>query len=238
MCTLSFIPVSDTDFIFTTNRDEDPNRVALKPQRYNHQGHNLYYPKDSKANGSWIISNSVDTTLCLLNGAFEKHQRQSSYRQSRGVMLLEFFEYSNFKDFIDYYQFEGIEAFTLVVVESKSEVLIWELVWDEQELHVKELPGSEPHIWSSTTLYTKPMKYEREQWFWDWLRNEEQINPASILNFHKTGGEGNLEYGLYMNRRNLVRTVSITQVCGSRNKHDMTYYNLLENEITSGNQAY
>lgn len=84
MCTLSFIPVSDTDFIFTTNRDEDPNRVALKPQRYNHQGHDLYYPKDSKANGSWIISNSVDTTLCLLNGAFEKHQRQSSYRQSRG----------------------------------------------------------------------------------------------------------------------------------------------------------
>lgn len=231
MCTLSFIPISNSDFIFTTNRDEDPNRVALSPQKYSHNDLELYYPKDSKGNGSWIISNGIDTSLCLLNGAFEKHERRLDYRQSRGLMLLEFFEYSSLKDFIDYYQFEGIEAFTLVVVENKSEVQLWELVWDEQELHVKELPSFESHIWSSATLYTKSMKLEREQWFRDWLKNEKTVNQASVIKFHKMGGKGNLKYGLCMNRRNLVRTVSITQILGSRDFHEMKYYNLLDTAI-------
>lgn len=231
MCTLSFIPISNNDFIFTSNRDEDPNRLALSPQKYSHNGLELYYPKDPKGNGSWIISNGIDTSLCLLNGAFEKHKQQSKYRQSRGLMLLEFFEYSNLKDFTDYYQFEGIEAFTLLIVENKSEVLLWELVWDEQELHIKELPSSEPRIWSSTTLYTKLMKYEREQWFCNWLRNVKQVDQASILEFHKTGGKGNLEYGLFMNRRNLVRTVSITQIFGCKDGHEMKYYDLLDKVI-------
>ncbi|MFT5749427.1 MAG: hypothetical protein ACI93S_000684 [Ancylomarina sp.] len=231
MCTLSYIPISDTDFIFTTNRDEDPNRVALSPQKYSHSGLDLFYPKDSKANGSWIISNCVDTSLCLLNGAFEKHQRQLNYRQSRGLVLLDFFRYSNLVDFIENYQFKGIEAFTLVIVENKDGVQLTELVWDEQELHVKELPSSKAHIWSSTTLYTNSMKSVRVQWFWDWLRNEKRVNQDSILKFHKTGGEGNLEYGLFMNRRNRVRTVSITQINGSRNGHKMKYYNLLDEDV-------
>ena len=235
MCTLSFIPISDADFILTTNRDEDPNRVAISPQKYLHNGLELFYPKDSKANGSWIISNCIDTSLCLLNGAFEKHQRQLNYRQSRGLMLLDFFQYSKLKDFVDNYQFEGIEAFTLVIVENKDGVQLTELVWDEEKLHVKELPTDKAHIWSSTTLYTNSMKSEREQWFWDWLRNEKQINLSSILNFHKTGGKDNLEYGLFMNRRNRVRTVSITQIEGSRNGHEMKYFDLLENKMTANN---
>ncbi len=231
MCTLSFIPISDTDFIFTTNRDEDPNRVALSPQKYIHDGLELFYPRDSKANGSWIISNCTDTSLCLLNGAFEKHQRQPNYRQSRGLLLLDFFRYSSLEDFIENYKFEGIETFTLVVLESKFGICLSEIIWDEQKLHFKELPSNEAHIWSSTTLYTNLMKSEREQWFWDWLRNEKRVNQHSILKFHKTGGEGNLEYGLFMNRRNRVRTVSITQISGSPNGHKMKYYNLLDEEV-------
>ncbi len=231
MCTLSFIPVSDTDFIFTTNRDEDPNRVALSPQKYSHNGLDLFYPKDSKFKGSWIISNCVDTSLCLLNGAFVKHQRKFNYRQSRGLILLDFFRYSNLKAFIENHQFEGIEAFTLVVVESKPATCLSEVIWDEKELHVKELSSSEAYMWSSTTLYTNSMKFEREQWFWNWLKNEEFVNQASILNFHKTGGKGNLEYGLCMNRRNLVRTVSITQISGNSAEHGMEYFDLLDEEV-------
>ncbi|MRT94103.1 NRDE family protein [Ancylomarina sp. 16SWW S1-10-2] len=230
MCTLSFIPVSDNDFIFTMNRDEDPNRIALEPQKYVHNGLELYYPRDSKANGSWIISNGINTSLCLLNGAFKKHKRRSDYRQSRGLMLLEFFEYSNPTDFIDNYQFEGMEAFTLVIVQGGSKICLWQLVWDEQNLHVKKLPASKSYIWSSATLYSDSMKYEREQWFRDWLRNEKEINQASSLNFHKTGGKGNLEYGLLMNRKNRVRTLSITQISGNGNVHKMTYHNLLDED--------
>ncbi len=231
MCTLSYIPISERSFIFTTNRDEDPNRVALSPQKYVHDGIELLYPKDSKANGSWIISNCADTSLCLLNGAFERHQRKPNYRQSRGLVLLDFFKYSSLRKFIYAYRFEGIEAFTLVVVENKSGIRLTELVWDEQKLHVKELVSNKAYVWSSTTLYTNEMKLEREQWFRNWLDTETHLDENSIIKFHKTGGSENKEYGLFMNRRGLVRTVSITQVVGSESGHMMKYYNLLDEEV-------
>lgn len=231
MCTLSYIPISDKDFILTTNRDEDPRRIALSPKKYNHDGIELSYPKDSKAKGSWIISNDIDTTICLLNGAFERHQRRTDYRQSRGLMLLDFFQYISTRKFIDNYQFEGIEAFTLVIIENKSGIQLSELVWDEQKLHVRELLSNEAHFWSSTTLYTKEMKLEREQWFRDWLDNETHLNENTIVKFHKMGGAGNMEYGLFMNRRGLVRTVSMTQVVGSEKGHLMKYFNLLDEEV-------
>ena len=34
MCTLTYIPVDQQDFIFTTNRDEKPGRIALYPDHY------------------------------------------------------------------------------------------------------------------------------------------------------------------------------------------------------------
>jgi len=231
MCSLSFIPISDKEFILTTNRDEDPGRVALCPQKYLHNGVELVYPKDSKANGSWIVSNCIDTSLCLLNGAFERHQRQIDYRRSRGLTLLDFFNYANLDDFIGKYNFKGIEAFTLIIVENKSKVRLTELVWDERELFVKELESHEAYFWSSTTLYTKEMKIEREKWFREWFDKETQIDQKSILNFHKVGGAGNMEYGLFMNRRNLVRTVSITQIDGSEKGLIMRYFNLLDEEV-------
>lgn len=230
MCTLSYIPITATDFIFTTNRDEDPTRLAIRPEKYIHNGFELYYPKDSKANGSWIISDCKAITLCVLNGAFEKHKRKAHYRQSRGLMLLDFFGYANLDDFIENYLFDGIEAFTLIVVENKTGIRLTELIWDEKELFVKELDKSEAHFWSSTTLYTDAMKVERERWFRDWLNNANQLNADSILEFHKTGGSGNMEYGLLMNRRNLVRTVSITQILGGDKGHNMRYFNLLDEE--------
>ncbi len=230
MCTLSFIPTSDKDCIFTTNRDEDPKRIALVPQKYKHDGIELTYPKDSKANGSWMISNGIDTSLCLLNGAFVKHAKRDDYRQSRGLMLIDFFKFPTCQEFIDQFQFEGMEAFTLVVLESKQEVYLTELIWDEHKLHVRKLPPDKAHIWSSSTLYNKEMKIEREQWFWNWLKDETQLESSSVVNFHKTGGSGNFEYGLFMNRQNIVRTVSITQIAISSQAHSMQYFDLLEEE--------
>ncbi|RXQ94369.1 hypothetical protein EO244_08790 [Ancylomarina salipaludis] len=231
MCTLSYIPIVGRDFIITVNRDEDPSRLALRPQKYIYNGFELFYPKDSKANGSWIISNCKDTCLCVLNGAFKKHKRKANYRQSRGLMLLDFFGYANLDDFIKNYPFDGIEAFTLIVVENKTGIRLTELVWDEQKLFIKEFDSSKSHIWSSTSLYTDAMKLERKKWFQDWLNNASQLNADSILEFHKTGGSGNKEYGLLMNRRNFVRTVCITQILGFGSEYKMRYIELTEDDL-------
>ena len=49
MCTVSFIPLSNEDFILTSNRDESPNRKTLTPQKYEINNVQLLFPKDEVA---------------------------------------------------------------------------------------------------------------------------------------------------------------------------------------------
>nr|MBP6455490.1 NRDE family protein [Chitinophagaceae bacterium] len=86
MCTVSFLPVNKTSFILTHNRDEHINRgVAFLPIFYEISSNKIVFPKDSKANGTWI-STSKNYSLCLLNGGFEKHKHEPPYKHSRGQL--------------------------------------------------------------------------------------------------------------------------------------------------------
>ena len=111
MCTVTFIPGRD-DIYLTSNRDEQTaRRQALYPQVYEE----LIYPKDAMAGGSWIaLKNSGDAAV-LLNGAFVKHQRVSTWRKSRGLVFLDIIQaeqpLTSFQDL----QLNDIEPFTLVL---------------------------------------------------------------------------------------------------------------------------
>jgi hypothetical protein len=35
----------------------------------------MIYPKDARSGGSWIVACHDETVACLLNGAFEKHEK-------------------------------------------------------------------------------------------------------------------------------------------------------------------
>ena len=54
MCTITFIPKSNNDFILTSNRDEAPGRETFPPEIYEEEGVKLLYPKDALAGGTWI----------------------------------------------------------------------------------------------------------------------------------------------------------------------------------------
>ena len=47
----------------------------------------MLFPKDKTAGGSWIGVSDKNRVLCVLNGGFAFHQRQSFYRLSRGVVM-------------------------------------------------------------------------------------------------------------------------------------------------------
>ena len=53
----------------------------------------------------------------MLNGAFTKHERNLPYRKSRGLIVLEIFEYKSFSDFVTDVDLHNIEPFTLVLAE-------------------------------------------------------------------------------------------------------------------------
>ncbi len=227
MCTVTFLPKGEDSYILTSNRDETPLRAAAPPSAYAIHGKEVFFPKDPLAGGTWIASDKVRFTLCLLNGAFEKHKHLPPYRLSRGIMVLDFFKYSDVQAFKENYTFEGIEPFTLIIVDSIPTTRIFELRWNEEHLSFKELPNDIAQIWSSSTLYPKAIADQRAGWFEDWLEGRTQFVRSEIIDFHKRGGKGDLWNDFVMKRGDKLQTVSITSI-EKTNQFDMLYEDLLE----------
>lgn len=213
MCTVTYLPQSSSCFILTSNRDEDINRaIALPIAKYIINDVQVYFPKDPKAGGTWIAAGSNGFTVCLFNGAFVAHKSTGNYRKSRGLVLLDFFNYENQYDFIAQYDFSNIEPFSLVFVKHQNNKLgLCELKWDGSKAHHLNHDSSLPHIWSSVTLYSEEIIKEREQWFYDWVSKNEVFTKDGILMFHHFGGSGDKENDIVMNR-STKKTVSICSI--------------------------
>ncbi len=209
MCTVTFVPDVDGKFFLTSNRDEAPERAASNLERMNRGGAQLLFPRDQGAGGTWIGVNNRGHVLCLLNGAFERHERQLVYRMSRGIMLLELLASPDILSSLHGYDLQDIEPFTLVYAALSG---LWELRWDGHTRFIRALNPEESHIWSSATLYDVTVRKQREGWFQQWKSSAAPVNLEKILNFHRFSGDGDARYDVVMNRSNIVRTVSITSI--------------------------
>lgn len=228
MCTLTIIPNKNKDFVLTQNRDEAPYRIALAPNFYDIENTRLLFPKDEASGGTWIGISEKNRVVCILNGGFKLHQRKSNYRKSRGIVANDFMIADDIVKTIDAYDFFDIEPFTTVIVDWNLDLALYELVWDGSYKHFARLP-LEPKIWSSSTLYTEAMKQVRRDWF-DVFKSEHHLDADALLNFHKTAGQGNTDYGVVMDR-GFVKTTSITQV---KKQNNMLYmhYETINTKVT------
>ena len=231
MCTVTYLPLATNGFILTSNRDEQLVReVALPPRKYQINKIPVFYPKDPRAGGTWIVTSGNDYTLCLLNGAVEKHISGEHYRLSRGVVVLDFFNYRDVHDFVSRYDFNNIEPFTLIIINSKATAKIHVLKWDGEKVILNEEDERQPQIWSSVTLYTNETIVARREWFNNWLKSTEQFTQSGITAFHRFGGTGDRYTDLLMNRENKVLTVSITSVLKTREETKLQYQDIVNNK--------
>lgn len=224
MCTVTYVSPAPGQFILTSNRDEAPSRGATRLIVDEKEGKRLIFPQDPAAGGTWIAVASNQRMVCLLNGAFEAHDRQTPYRMSRGIMVLDSFGYSSAQVFFQQYVFEGIEPFTLIIYDQGA---LWELRWDGHEKYIRPLDHRGTHIWSSATLYPADVRYRREQWFSTWLEGVDEFTPNVMLDFHLHAGDGDAWNDVVMNRSDIVRTVSITSIEKTESNFNFRYYDLL-----------
>ncbi len=220
MCTVSFVPLDNDSFVLTSNRDEAPSRNSGKIIRRKAERTNLLFPQDAGQGGTWICTSSDDRLVCLLNGAFERHVRKLPYRRSRGLMVLDFFEFETAESFFETYDFNNIEPFTMVVWDKGR---LFELRRDETTTHTRQLDTAQKHIWSSSTLYDRQMTDERLAWFKDWQKQNPTPLPEDVLQLHLNGGKGNEHYDYVMNRANIVCTVSVTQIIRDSKGMSLTF---------------
>ncbi|MDC8000574.1 NRDE family protein [Aequorivita todarodis] len=230
MCTITFIPKADNDFILTSNRDEAPGRETFPPEIYEEGGVKLLYPKDAVAGGTWIGISEKKRIVTLMNGGFVAHERKPFYRKSRGLVVKDLLKAENLKDEIENYDFNEIEPFTAILVAWNPEVQLFQLVWDGTEYHFSEEPLA-PQIWSSSPLYPQNLKKKREQWFSEFLMKTVKPSEEELLKFHKTAGEGDLNSNLVMDR-GFVKTKSITQIIKKGDAVEMRYEDLQKGKIS------
>ena len=226
MCTVTFLPTGPDSFLFTSNRDEAPFRSASGIQEQKNGDKTLLYPQDELAKGTWIAVSSHNQLVCILNGAFTRHRHQPPYRLSRGLMALQFFDYDNAEAFGQGFEFQGMEPFTMVIYDRQR---LFDVRWDERRLHFRELPTDTPHLWSSPTLYNPEWQQKRQQWFKAWLDQQTEFRSDNILHFHRTGGEGDPENDLIMNRGGMVCTTSITHISKKAGQATLRYHGLQQN---------
>lgn len=230
MCTVSYIPLGKNQFVLTSNRDESPSRSVQGLHREKKDGQNLLYPGDTKG-GTWICASSDNRLVCLLNGAFARHKHRPPYAKSRGLVVKEYFDAKDAEDFFQNYDLEGIEPFTMVVWDMGK---LYQIRRDLSKTYLTELDTAKPYIWSSSTLYDQTAKIKRQGWFDEWKAKKE-YTPASILHLHKTGGEGDKTIDFVMNCKNIVRTVSMTQVINNETSFSMAYHDLMNDTLVEKN---
>ncbi|WP_103864282.1 NRDE family protein [Aquimarina sp. I32.4] len=230
MCTVTLIPIQENNFILTSNRDEAINRKTLLPEFYQVNKTRMLFPKDAVAGGTWIGLSDKNTMICLLNGGFENHKRLSSYRKSRGVVVKDLLESDHLEKTISEYSYRGIEPFTIVAANWKSDLLFFELVWDGKQKHFRRLE-KDTYIWSSSTLYTKEMKATRREWF-NSYEKQHTLTSDSLLDFHKNAGVGDKNIDLQIDRGGL-KTRSVTQIVKNEEALAMRYENLHNQEVST-----
>ena len=221
MCTVTYVPFENGDFILTSSRDVPFSRKPAHPPKTEIQdGIAVHFPKDGEAGGSWIGYSSRERLICLLNGGFQDHQTQESYRKSRGHIVIELLKVEDINLGLKEIDLVNIEPFTLVIVEWDFNVFGFEFVWDGRRKHFRML-SNEPQIWSSSTLYSPEVKSKRQKWFQEW-RREKAMDRENLLEFHRTAGEGDPKTDVLMLRKG-GGTVSITSVVKTGSTIDMAY---------------
>lgn len=229
MCTATYLPLSSNGFILTHSRDEKAIRPAAYPPRaVSIGGQSVTFPQDPQGRGTWIAQ-SADLTVCLLNGAFGPHQPQPPYKHSRGLVVLDVFDYVSVDSFINQYSFTGIEPFTLLLAETGR---LLELRWTGERVFTNEKESTKPHIWSSVTLYAPDVIGKREQWFNTWWRQQSSPSVNDIRGFHQSAGDGDPENDLRMNRHGETYTLSLTSIWHDGGRVEMIYEDFVQNTLT------
>lgn len=231
MCTVTYLPKGNNQFLLTSNRDEAPSRATIQIQRKEtKKGKVVLFPQDPQAGGTWLAADDSGRIVCLLNGAKEVHKRQPPYRRSRGLVLLDSFEWASIPMFVERYNFENIEPFTMVIFD-KGQLYDFQCRENGVLRQLDFLNPTEAHIWSSVTLYNPEFRAKRQQLFEDWLEGEPEFNLENILQFHQSKGTGDQYNDFVMNRENRVKTISISSFEKTEKTFNLFHKDLTQNQV-------
>ena len=223
MCLVSYVSLGDEAYCISSNRDEFLDRATSSIEYSLINGHKVYFPIDIKG-GSWIFTSDNRRSICLLNGALTNHKRILPYRMSRGLIMKAFFQYEDSPKFLHAIDLDNIEPFTMIIREPAR---LLEFRWNGSLKQIKRLDTTQHYVWSSCTLYEPEMINTRNSWFHELIKQERDLTPEIVKSIHQSGGEGNSDFGFLMNRGDVVKTISLSQIIITADRHELLHKSLM-----------
>jgi uncharacterized protein with NRDE domain len=225
MCTLTYIPKQSDSFIITHSRDESIKRpMASPPISKLINGVKHIFPVDMKGGGTWIGISEYGRVACLLNGGWVKHEMKPPYKHSRGLVIPDFFRFPTFEEFVENYDFDGLEPFTLLTIESNK---IGELVFDGNQTHVSYPDINKSHIYCSSTLYSDREKSSKQALFNEWLVENRFAGVNESLSLHRRMRFYKEFVNPISGELSILKTVSTTSIFKEAKKADIRYHDHL-----------
>ena len=217
MCTVSYV-VTESGYILTSNRDEDPLRGAFPPEEWHQDGLSSFKaPRDAVSGGTWFAVDDRGRSACVLNGAFEKQSWQPPYPVSRGLLIPTAFRAPGFSEFFHQQDFSGMAPFTLILIDECLQVVRW----DGHRRTLQFLSRNRAHLWSSSTLYSREEHEKKLDTFSRFLEEGRGHLAHRILELHGVFAPNN-----FIIDRPGVKTVSVTQVVVGHQAPAMHYVEL------------
>lgn len=227
MCTVTFFPKNDRDWLISTNRDELKSREkALPPANYKADGVNFLAPVDGKAGGTWIGLNSAGICLTIMNN-YQGENPLLSHREqalSRGLIIPGLIHMDHLED-VDL-SMQDLKAsrfnpFRLIGIQSNP-LQIMEWSWDGKVFDAGSLPV-EPHLWISTGKDYEGVWKNRKKVFDKFLKENpdpglEDVKKLHASNYPETGA-----YSIAM-ELDIVATVSNTIAAAGKDELKMHYH--------------
>lgn len=205
MCTVVFIPAKNK-YYFASLRDEDPHRErAVAPFLVYTDNGKYLAPADPKGGGTWAGVHEYGSVIILLNGGFINHTKKDNYLKSRGAIVQELLADDMPLIAWTMMDLNNIEPFTLIMLTGER---LFQLVWDGEKKHRINLPKTQPHLFSSATLYSTGASDIRRDTFNNWLATKPLLNRKSLFNFFKTCTD--TQNGFIIDRGQKIKTLSYT----------------------------
>ena len=219
MCVVSYISHNKV-FYLTSNRDIPKNtKVAIPPKRYNIKGHDIIFPKDPDAGGSWIAA-TPQKLGCVLNA---KNKREINNNNSRGLLLIDLLQQEDSDKYFIKANLENIYPFSIIELDTSKKTLK-NFMWNGDNRKIEKLNINKSYLWLSSSIYKNNTINKKSELFNIMLNTE--ISKARIKKFHLKNQFCNI-------KQDNINTVSITQVSGSFNIEEMNYHDLLNNKQES-----
>lgn len=227
MCTITYLPKSENEFIITHNRDEDIKRKrSSAPEVKFFSKRKVLMPVDNSSGGTWVAADKSGSVYCMMNGAFRKHEPSPPYKHSRGLIIPQAIEADSFRDYYRDAQYDGIEPFTLLHF---GNGLIEKIVWDGKNKFYGQPDAGKHQLFTSATLYDEETATKRVSHFSEFLRKHPFAEPVDILQLHQDKYQDSSKSFLLDTGKG-IQTVSITQVIQSKGKIRMVYIDLIEDQ--------